>query len=147
MFDKLREAFSSLTKVISEKKLSEKDLDEALYNFQLTLLESDVAQEVVDSLVASLKTEMTGLKVERSKDTGSLVRGRNAEATHQVVDFPSRGTALATTIVRGALPSRSSRRLMRRLRRASTNSPGTTARPLTFAGLDTCGSTARTARP
>ena len=74
MFDKLREAFSSLTKVISEKKLSEKDLDEALYNFQLTLLESDVAQEVVDSLVASLKTEMTGLKVDRSKDTGSLVR-------------------------------------------------------------------------
>jgi fused signal recognition particle receptor len=74
LFDKLREAFSSLTKVISEKKLSEKDLDEALYNFQLTLLESDVAQEVVDSLVASLKTQMTGLKVERSKDTGSLVR-------------------------------------------------------------------------
>ena len=74
MFDKLREAFSSLTKVISEKKLSDKDLDEALYNFQLTLLESDVAQEVVDSMVASLKTQMTGLKVERSKDTGSLVR-------------------------------------------------------------------------
>lgn len=73
MFDKLREAFSSLTKVVSEKKLSEKDLDEALYNFQLTLLESDVAQEVVDSMMASLKTQMTGLKVERSKDTGSLV--------------------------------------------------------------------------
>ena len=52
MFEKLREAFSSLTKVVSEKKLSEKDLDEALFNFQLTLLESDVAQEVVENLVA-----------------------------------------------------------------------------------------------
>ena len=73
MFDKLREAFSSLTKVVSEKKLSEKDLDEALYNFQLTLLESDVAQEVVESITASLKAEMTGLSVERSRDTEALV--------------------------------------------------------------------------
>ena len=74
MFDRLREAFSSLTKVVSERKLSEKDLDEALFNFQLTLLESDVAQEVVDSLVSSLKSQMTGLNVERSKDTPSLVK-------------------------------------------------------------------------
>jgi fused signal recognition particle receptor len=73
LFDKLREAFSSLTKVVSEKKLSEKDLDEALYNFQLTLLESDVAQEVVESITASLKAEMTGLSVERSRDTEAVV--------------------------------------------------------------------------
>ena len=74
MFEKLRGAFSSLAKAVSEKKLSEKDLDDSLYDFQLALMESDVAQEVVDSMVASLKTQMTGLKVERSKDTGSLVR-------------------------------------------------------------------------
>ncbi len=76
MFEKLREAFSSLTKVVSEKKLSEKDLDEALQNFQITLLESDVAQEVVESMAGSLKAQMTGLSVERSKDAGSLVRER-----------------------------------------------------------------------
>ncbi len=74
MFDKLRQAFSSLTKVISERKLSEKELDEALYSFQLTLLESDVAQEVVDSIGASLKSQMAGLSVERSKETASLVQ-------------------------------------------------------------------------
>ena len=91
MFDKLREAFSSLTKVVSEKKLSEKDLDEALYNFQLTLLESDVAQEVVDSMVASLKTQMTGLKVERSADTGSLVREKLRSTMTEI--FTKAGTA------------------------------------------------------
>jgi fused signal recognition particle receptor len=73
LFEKLRQAFSSLTKVVSERKLSEKDLDEALYDFQLGLLESDVAQEVVDSLVASIKAKMTGLSVERSKDTAAVV--------------------------------------------------------------------------
>jgi len=73
LFDKLREAFSSLTKVVSERKLSEKDLDEAFFNFQLTLLESDVAQEVVDKIVGDIKAEMTGRSVERSKETSSLV--------------------------------------------------------------------------
>jgi len=91
LFDKLREAFSSPTKVVSEKKLSEKDLDEALYNFQLTLLESDVAQEVVDSMVASLKTQMTGLKVERSADTGSLVREKLRSTMTEI--FTKAGTA------------------------------------------------------
>jgi fused signal recognition particle receptor len=91
LFDKLREAFSSLTKVVSEKKLSEKDIDEALYNFQLTLLESDVAQEVVDSMVGSLKTQMTGLKVERSKDTGSLVREKLRSTMTEI--FTKAGTA------------------------------------------------------
>jgi len=74
LFEKLRQAFSSLTKVVSERKLSEKDLDEALYDFQLGLLESDVAQEVVDSLAASMKAKMTGLSVERSKDTAAVVK-------------------------------------------------------------------------
>jgi fused signal recognition particle receptor len=74
LFDKLREAFSSLTKVVSERKLSAKDLDEAFFNFQLSLLESDVAEEVVNKLVSDLKAEMTGSSVERSKDTSSLVK-------------------------------------------------------------------------
>ena len=84
MFDKLREAFSSLTKVVSERKLSEKDLDEAFFNFQLTLLESDVAQEVVDKISSEIKAEMTGRSVERSKETSSLVRDKLRAAITEV---------------------------------------------------------------
>ena len=74
MFEKLREAFSSLTKAVSEKRLSEKDVDEALFNFELTLLENDVAQEVVDKITSDLRGEFAGLKVERSKDVATLIR-------------------------------------------------------------------------
>ena len=74
MFDKLREAFSSLAKVVSEKKLSEKDLDESLSSFQLALLESDVAQSVVDTITGEIKKQLHGLSVERSKDTAEFVR-------------------------------------------------------------------------
>jgi len=74
LFDKLREAFSSLAKVVSEKKLSEKDLDESLSSFQLALLESDVAQSVVDTITGEIKKQLHGLSVERSKDTAEFVR-------------------------------------------------------------------------
>jgi signal recognition particle GTPase len=47
MFDKLRKAFSSATKSIGQRDLSEKDVDNSLRNLQLGLLESDVAQEVI----------------------------------------------------------------------------------------------------
>ncbi len=73
MFEKLREAFSSLSKIVSEKRLSPKELDEALFSFQLALLESDVAQEVVEKIVEGIKGELTGLSVERSQSTPAFV--------------------------------------------------------------------------
>jgi fused signal recognition particle receptor len=76
LFDKLREAFSSLAKVVSEKKLSEKDLDESLFSFQLALLESDVAQSVVDTITGDIKKQLLGLSVDRSKAAEEFVRER-----------------------------------------------------------------------
>ena len=76
MFDKLRGAFSSLAKSVSEKKLSEKDLDEALFNFQLALMESDVAQNVVEGVTADLKKQLLGISVERSKDVEGFVKDK-----------------------------------------------------------------------
>jgi fused signal recognition particle receptor len=74
MFEKLRGAFSSLAKAVSEKKLSEKDLDESLFNFQLALMESDVAQNVVENVTGDLKKQLLGASVERSKDLQEMVK-------------------------------------------------------------------------
>ncbi len=74
MFEKLRGAFSSLAKAVAEKKLSEKDLDDSLYNFQLALMESDVAQNVVESVTGDLKKQLLGLSVERSKGLEDFVK-------------------------------------------------------------------------
>ncbi len=84
MFEKLRQAFSSLTKVVSEKKLSSKDIDDVLFNFQLTLLESDVAQEVVEKLTNDLRNQLTGTSVERSKNIGDLVQTRLRDSVLEV---------------------------------------------------------------
>jgi fused signal recognition particle receptor len=74
MFEKLRGAFSSLAKAVAEKKLSDKDLDDSLYNFQLALMESDVAQSVVESVTGDLKKQLLGMSVERSKDVEEVVK-------------------------------------------------------------------------
>ncbi len=74
MFEKLRGAFSSLAKAVSEKKLSDKDLDDSLFNFQLALMESDVAQNVVETVTADLKKQLLGMSVERSKDIQEVVK-------------------------------------------------------------------------
>jgi fused signal recognition particle receptor len=74
MFEKLRGAFSSLAKAVAEKKLSDKDLDDSLYNFQLALMESDVAQSVVESVTGDLKKQLLGMSVERSKNVEEVVK-------------------------------------------------------------------------
>jgi fused signal recognition particle receptor len=76
MFDKLRKAFSSATKSIGQRDLSEKDLDNCLFDLHLGLLESDVAQEVIDDFSAKLKKELLGLKLEKDQNAEELIRSK-----------------------------------------------------------------------
>ena len=76
MFDKLRKAFSNAAKTIGQKELSEKDLDDNLFDLQLALLESDVAQEVIDDLSARLKKELLGLKLEKGQVAEDIIRSK-----------------------------------------------------------------------
>ncbi len=67
MFDKLRNAFSSAVKSFGQKELSEKDINEVLFELEVALLESDVAIEVIDSLKDDLKQKIIGLVVEKEQ--------------------------------------------------------------------------------
>jgi fused signal recognition particle receptor len=73
MFDQLRKAFSRATKNIGQRELSEEDLDNSLFDLQLGLLESDVAQEVIDDLSAKLKKELLGIKLEKDQIKEELI--------------------------------------------------------------------------
>lgn len=73
MFDKLRKAFSSAARSISQKELSPKDLDESLFDLNISLLESDVSQEVIDDLSAQLKTNLVGMKLQKNETTEEII--------------------------------------------------------------------------
>jgi fused signal recognition particle receptor len=84
MFDRLKKAFSKAAKGIGQKELTEKVLDDALLDLQMALLESDVAQEVVDDLSAKLKKELLGLKLEKEEESTQIVQSKLQTAVAEI---------------------------------------------------------------
>ena len=73
MFDKLKQAFSNAAKNISQRELSEKDLDESLFDLNIALLESDVSQEVIDDLSKQIKDNLVGMKLQKNETTEQVI--------------------------------------------------------------------------
>jgi len=75
MFEQLKRAFSDAARNLSShKEISKRDLDNQLSELELSLLESDVAPEVVDDLVGSLRTELLGLELEKGQSAEDVIK-------------------------------------------------------------------------
>ena len=73
MFENLRDAFSSAAKSLGERELKEQDIEDVLFQLEISLLESDVATEVIDSIKSDLKKKLIGTKVNK-KDIEKFVK-------------------------------------------------------------------------
>ena len=80
MFDRLRQAFSGVTSAVREKHLTDEQLDKVVFNFQLSLIESDVAQSVAEALTHEVEKSIRGTKVDRSAEPSEVVGERLATA-------------------------------------------------------------------
>jgi len=85
MFDKLKKAFSNIISDISKKEISEKDLENTLFDLEIALLESDVAQEVIDDISASLKSKLLGLSVEKDKTPEELIQFHVQKSIYEIL--------------------------------------------------------------
>ena len=54
-------------KSLGEKELNEKDIEDILFELEISLLESDVAGEVIDSIKSDLKEKLIGSKVDKNE--------------------------------------------------------------------------------
>jgi len=79
MFEKLKKALSSLAAAATQKTLSEDEVDKVLWEFELALLESDVAEEVVKALTSRVKQEVVGLRLSRSTPTQEYLKEKLLE--------------------------------------------------------------------
>ncbi|MBR1825931.1 MAG: signal recognition particle protein [Alphaproteobacteria bacterium] len=68
--DKLSQAFSKIT---SRGVLNEKDIDDAMREIRVALLEADVSLSVVKNFISAVKTEALGEKVVKSVKPGQMV--------------------------------------------------------------------------
>ncbi len=74
MFNRLKEQFSKLYESITKTELKGKDLEKVLDEFQLELVEADVAVSVADYVAEQLKEKLGDLQFARFSDPRAKVR-------------------------------------------------------------------------
>ena len=74
MFDRLRAQFSNLYDRVAKTELKGKDLDNVLDEFQLSLIENDVAVSAADFISSELKEKLKDVQFARFTDPRTRVR-------------------------------------------------------------------------
>ncbi len=86
MFDRLRTQFSKLYETVTKSELKGKDLDKVLDQFQLELVQSDVAVSVAEYVTVELKNKLDDLRFARFSDPRARVRAILAEVLMSLLD-------------------------------------------------------------
>ncbi|HJR83882.1 MAG TPA: signal recognition particle-docking protein FtsY [Nitrososphaeraceae archaeon] len=105
MFEKLRKIFSETAKNLGQKSISKKDIDSILDELQISLMENDVAHEIVDDLTSKIKTEILELKLERNENSDAVITTKLYSFLHEL--FMS--TNVKTDIVQAILDKKKSK--------------------------------------
>lgn len=84
MFEKLRKLFSETAKNLGQKSISKKDIDSILDELQISLMENDVAHEIVDEMTSKIKTEIMDLKLERSENSDQVITTKLYSFLHEL---------------------------------------------------------------
>ncbi len=85
MFDKLRLAINSITSTVNQRTLKEDEVEKILLEFELALIESDVAQDIAENLTKKVKEAVTGTRIERSTDPGGYLKTHLQDAVKEVM--------------------------------------------------------------
>ncbi|HIH73079.1 MAG: Signal recognition particle receptor FtsY [Thermococcales archaeon 44_46] len=85
MFGKLKEKLSSFVDKVAQTEISEKDVENALWDLELELLEADVALEVVEELKEKIKQKLVGQKVKIGTNKKEIVEKAVKEAVLEVL--------------------------------------------------------------
>ncbi len=90
MFDRLKAQFSKLYDTVTKTELKGKDLDKVLDEFQLELIQSDVAVSVAEYVAVELKNKLDDVRFARFSDPRARVRAILAEVLLSVLDKAGR---------------------------------------------------------
>jgi len=85
MFESLKSKFSSFVDNVSQKTISEKDIDNVLWDFQLSLLENDVSMKVSERLGAELKDDIVGEQLSLSDNKKKYIKNKLTDSIHNVL--------------------------------------------------------------
>lgn len=81
---------SGMFSFISAKTISEKHLEDILWELEMGLLEGDVAMEVASAVVDSVKDDLVGRKIKRSNDITEYTYNALRNAVAEIIDIPGK---------------------------------------------------------
>ena len=85
-FEQPQQRVEPSDKSLFERKIKGKDLEEALWDLEIALLESDVAVSVSEEIVETVKKELVGTKRKWRQDVGALVEQALRDGILKVLD-------------------------------------------------------------
>jgi fused signal recognition particle receptor len=77
---------SGILSFVSHKTISEKDIDDILFELEMALLEGDVALEVAEKIVSSVKEDLVGRKIRRRSDVADFTKEALKNAISEILN-------------------------------------------------------------
>ena len=84
------EAKGGLFSFVREKTISEKHVEDILWELEMELLQGDVAMEVANAVVESVKEDLVGKKIKRSNDITEYTYLALRNAVAEIIDIPGK---------------------------------------------------------
>ena len=81
------ESSGGIFSFIKEKTLSEDDVDDILFDLEMSLLEGDVAMDVADKVVNDVKDNLVGKKIKRSSDIEEYIYESLKNAVSDIINI------------------------------------------------------------
>ena len=88
--DESPEGKGGLFSFVREKTISEKHVEDTLWELEMGLLEGDVAMEVATAVVDSVKDDLVGRKIKRSSDITEYTYDALRNAVAEIIDIPGK---------------------------------------------------------
>lgn len=76
---------SGIFSFVTQKTIYEKDIDDILFELEMSLLESDVALEVAEKIINSVKNDLIGRKIRRRSDVTEFTKEALRKAISEIL--------------------------------------------------------------
>ena len=84
------EASGGIFSFVREKTIQEKHVEDILFELEMELLQGDVAMEVANEVVESVKENLVGKKIKRSNDITEYTYYALRDAVEEIIDIPGK---------------------------------------------------------
>ena len=80
---------SGIFSFVKHRTISEKDVDDILFELEMSLLEGDVALEVAEQIINSVKEDLVGRKIKRRSDVAEFTKEALKNAISKILEVDS----------------------------------------------------------